>query len=75
MTRSLISDLGKAKGQQLEAQLIAADNAIMLSEVYFGADYAAQLRRSRQSAITKTKNGASGPSPERKLVASALGKR
>lgn len=75
VTRSLISDLGKAKGQQLEAQLIAADNAIMLSEVYFGADYAAQLRRSRQSAITKTKNGASGPSPERKLVASALGKR
>jgi hypothetical protein len=77
VTRSLITDLGMAKGQQLEAQLSAVDNAIMLSEIYFGEDYAAQLRRSRQSAVSKaTNSGASaGPSPERKLVANALGKR
>ncbi len=77
MTRSLITDLGKAKGQQLEASTAAADAAIMLSEIYFGADYAAQLRRSRQSAVGKgaSREGAPPKNPERKLVASALGRR
>jgi hypothetical protein len=77
VTRSLITDLGKAKGQELEAQLSAVDNAILLSEIYFGEEYAAQLRRSRQSAVSKATNSGTskGPSPERKLVANALGKR
>lgn len=77
VTRSLITDLGKAKGKELEAQLSAVDNAILLSEIYFGEDYAAQLRRSRQSAVSKAtgSGAAAGPSPERKLVANALGKR
>jgi hypothetical protein len=79
LTRSLITDLGKAKGPALEAQTAAADVAIMLSEIYYGADYASQLRRSRQSAYAKASVNAGsanpGPSPERKLVASALGRR
>jgi hypothetical protein len=77
VTRSLITDLGQAKGQELEAQLSAVDNAILLSEIYFGEEYAAQLRRSRQSAVSKATNSGTskGPSPERKLVANALGKR
>ncbi|MDN3718677.1 hypothetical protein QW131_04175 [Roseibium salinum] len=78
VTRSLITDLGKSRGQQLDAQLAAADVAIQLSEIYFGPDYAAQLRRSRQSAVAKAqkKNDvAAEPGPERKLVASALGAR
>ncbi|MCV0425361.1 MAG: hypothetical protein K5905_07800 [Roseibium sp.] len=77
VTRSLITDLGKAHGQQLEAQTAAADAAITLSEIYFGADYAAQLRRSRQSAVSKAKGtaGSTAPTAERKLVASALGRR
>lgn len=76
VTRSLITDLGKAKGDQLEAHQAAADVAIMLSEIYFGTDYAAQLRRSRQSAVSKAKSRAGGsviPSnPERRLVGNAL---
>ncbi|MEM9631399.1 MAG: hypothetical protein AAGA50_08745 [Pseudomonadota bacterium] len=77
VTRSLITDLGKARGQQQEAQLAAADAAIMLSEIYFGSEYAAQLRRSRQSAVSKAKNNGNdaAPSAERKLVASALSRR
>ncbi|WP_190289903.1 hypothetical protein [Roseibium aggregatum] len=53
VTRSLITDLGKTVGKQREAHLSAVDVAIMLSEIYFGADYAAQLRRSRQSALAR----------------------
>lgn len=51
LTRSLISDLGKTTGKHREAHLSAVDVAIMLCEIYFSADYAAQLRRSRQSAL------------------------
>ncbi|POF32338.1 hypothetical protein [Roseibium marinum] len=77
VTRSQISDLGKARGQQLQAHLAAADVAIMLSEIYFGSDYANQLRRSRQAAVAKARKlTASGESnPERKLVATALGRK
>ncbi|MCK7611634.1 hypothetical protein [Roseibium sediminicola] len=77
LTRSLITDIGKTRGPQLEAQMAAADVAIMLSEIYFGEDYAAQLRRSRQSALSKANKSAAdaGPNPERKLVANALGRR
>ncbi len=77
VTRSLITDLGKTRGQQMDAQLAAVDVAIMLSDIYFGADYAAQLRRSRQAAIAKAtnKDTSSEPAPERKLVSSALGRR
>jgi len=77
VTRSLITDLGKTRGQQMDAQLAAVDVAIMLSDIYFGADYAAQLRRSRQAAIAKatSKDTSSEPAPERKLVSSALGRR
>ncbi|MBD8893477.1 hypothetical protein [Roseibium litorale] len=53
VTRSLISDLGNQPDQSLKAHLSAVDTAIMLSEIYFGGDYAAQLRRSRQTAIEK----------------------
>lgn len=76
VTRSLISDLGKAQTKDLDAQLAAVDTAIMLSEIYYGTDYAAQLRRSRQSAVAKSKDGTSAPNrtPERKLVANALGR-
>ncbi|MHA7773659.1 hypothetical protein [Roseibium sp. M-1] len=77
LTRTLITDLGKAKGAQLEAQAAAADVAIMLSEIYYGTDYAAQLRRSRQSAYAKAGKDepGNGSNPERKLVANALGRR
>ncbi|MEM5585746.1 hypothetical protein WNZ15_25025 [Roseibium sp. AS2] len=79
LARSLITDLGKLRAPQLEAQMAAADVAIMLSEIYFGSDYAAQLRRSRQSALAKAHANQAGtagaPSPERKLVANALGRR
>jgi len=77
VTRSQITDLGKARGPQLKANLAAADVAIMLSEIYFGADYAAQLRRSRQSAVAKARkfNAVDEGNPERKLVANALGRR
>ncbi len=77
VTRSLITDLGKASGKQLEAQIAAADVAIMLSEIYFGGDYAAQLRRSRQSAVAKAQNQEAGAvsNPERDLVAGALGRK
>ncbi|GAA0784037.1 hypothetical protein E1180_09445 [Roseibium denhamense] len=73
LTRSLIADLEKARGPQVDQQQAAADAAILLSEIYFGEDYAAQLRRSRQSAATKAKNSGVIPSnPERKLVSSVL---
>ncbi len=77
VTRSLITDLGKSRGPQLEAHVAAADVAIMLSEIYFGAEYADQLRRSRQSAVAKAKrlDGAHAGSPERKLIANAIGRR
>jgi hypothetical protein len=77
LARSLIGDLAKLRGPQLQAQLAAVDVAIMLSEIYYGSDYAAQLRRSRQSAIAKAGGAdrAAGPGPERKLVANALGRR
>lgn len=76
VTRSLISDLGKLHGREVDAQLAAVDVAIMLSEIYFGAEYAGQLRRSRQSAVAKA-NGEDKQyeaAPERKLVSSALGR-
>ncbi|WP_428651052.1 hypothetical protein [Roseibium sp.] len=81
VTRSLITDLGAARGPQLEAHMAAADVAIMLSEIYFGEEYAAQLRRSRQSAVAKARKrddeteAEPAPNPERKLVASALGQK
>ncbi|TYC51974.1 hypothetical protein FMN50_19735 [Rhodobacterales bacterium] len=73
VSRSLISDIGKAKGPELEARMAAADVAITLSEIYFGPEYAAQLRRSRQSAVmkAKTKNGLMA-GRERKLIASVV---
>ncbi|ADZ71333.1 hypothetical protein [Polymorphum gilvum] len=51
VTRSLLSDLRKQKGDDREAHAAAVDVAIQLSEIYFGADYASQLRRSRQNAM------------------------
>ena len=74
LTRSLITDLGKADGAEVEAHASAADVAIKLSEIYFGADYAAQLRRSRESAVAKASNRETPnePAPERKLVSSVL---
>lgn len=74
VTRSLITDLGKAKADELEARQSAADVAIMLSEIYFGTDYAAQLRRSRQSAVTKakTRGAAMRSGPEHRLLNKAL---
>lgn len=51
VTRSLISDLRGTPEDQREAHISAVDVAIMLSEIYFGGEYAAQLRRSRQSAV------------------------
>jgi len=74
VTRSLITDLGRLHGQEAEAQLAAVDVAIMLSEIYFGAEYAGQLRRSRQSAVAKAtgKEKKNEPAPERKLVSNAL---
>lgn len=76
VTRSLITDLGKSNGPQLEAHQSAADVAIMLSEIYFGADYAAQLRRSRHAAVAKAKTRASderaAATPERRLINKAL---
>ncbi|MBN9669694.1 hypothetical protein [Roseibium aggregatum] len=76
VTRSLITDIGKPRDGDLEARLAAADVAIMLSEIYFGADYAAQLRRSRQSAVMKAKRAIrqGAASPERRLVANAVGR-
>jgi len=50
-TRRLINDLSGVIGNEQRAVLAAADNAIMLCELYYGGDYAAQLRRSRQSAL------------------------
>ncbi len=74
VTRSLISDLGNSEGREQRAQASAVDTAIMLSEIYYGTEYAAQLRRSRQSAVSKTqkKGKAAQANPERKLVANAL---
>jgi|GEM_PF-1531672 len=76
VARSLISDLGKSKSPQLAAHLAAADTAIMLSEIYFGADYAAQLRRSRHAALAKANTQKSSETaaenPERRLINKAL---
>jgi hypothetical protein len=76
VTRSLITDLGKAKSPQLEAHQAAADVAIMLSEIYFGAEYADQLRRSRHAALAKAKTRAGdetvAATPERRLINKAL---
>lgn len=75
VTRSLIADIGKARGPELEARQAAADVAIMLSEIYFGPDYAAQLRRSRQSAVNKAKaRGGALASKEQRLVANVVGR-
>ncbi|MEP5068728.1 hypothetical protein, partial [Roseibium sp.] len=52
LTRSLISELHKTDGKAREAHLAAVDVAIMLSEIYFGGEYAQQLRRSRQTALS-----------------------
>jgi hypothetical protein len=51
VTRSLIGDLHKTSGKKREAHVAAVDVAIMLCEIYYGNEYAQQLRRSRQSAI------------------------
>lgn len=51
ITRSLISDLGKAAGDKKDAISAAADSAILLCEICFGQEYAGLLRRSRQSAL------------------------
>ncbi|WP_299472091.1 hypothetical protein [uncultured Roseibium sp.] len=77
VTRSLITDLGKTSGLQVEAQAAAVDVAIMLSDIYFGADYASQLRRSRQAAFAKATGTQpdQATSPERKLVSSVFGRR
>lgn len=76
VTRSLITDLGKAKSHQIQAHQSAADVAIMLSEIYFGEDYAAQLRRSRHAAVAKAKSRASDlaadSTPERRLINKVL---
>lgn len=75
VTRSLIADIGKARGPELEARQAAADVAIMLSEIFFGADYAAQLRRSRQSAVNKAKaRDNAQTSREQRLVARVVGR-
>lgn len=51
MTRGLINELSSASGARQKAVLSAADTAIMLCELYYGGEYAAQLRRSRQAAL------------------------
>lgn len=51
VTRSLLSELRNTSGRQREAHLAAVETAIMLSEIYYGAEYAAQLRRSRQNML------------------------
>lgn len=55
VTRSLIQELRKQHGPALEAHKAAVDVAIQLSEIYYGTEYAQQLRRSRQSAIAAAK--------------------
>ncbi len=60
VTRSLITELRKQHGKALDAHVAAVDVAIMLSEIYYGADYAQQLRRSRQSAIAFAREHAPG---------------
>lgn len=77
VTRALINDVPSTGGQQRDAHLAAVDVAIMLSEIYYGADYAAQLRRSRQTAVNKAKEADAKAArkarpPEARLVASAL---
>ncbi len=52
VTRSLLDGLGHSKGSQREAYEAAVEIAIMLSEIYFGPEYAAQLKRSRNNALT-----------------------
>ncbi len=71
VTRSLISGLGKTGGKDRQAHLAAVDVAIMLSEIYFGADYAAQLRRSRQSAVAEQPAAAKPARPGRPRLISA----
>jgi len=51
VTRSLLNELRTATGKQKDARLAAVETAIMLSEIYYGAEYAAQLRRSRQNML------------------------
>lgn len=60
LTRSLISDIEKTRGPQLKAQVAAADTAIMLCEIYYGEDYAAQLKRSKHSALAKAEKKKGG---------------
>ncbi|NBN62875.1 hypothetical protein [Pannonibacter tanglangensis] len=57
LTRALISDLRKQSGPMRDAHLFAIDTAVLLAEVYFGPDYAAQIRRSRQAAVAATAPG------------------
>jgi len=51
VTRSLINDLPRTSGAHREAHVSAVDTAIMFSEIFYGPDYAAQLRRSRTNAL------------------------
>ncbi|WP_417667311.1 hypothetical protein [Roseibium sp.] len=76
VTRSLISDLHSTFGKPREAQIAAVDVAIMLSEIYFGTDYAQQLRRSRQSAIAETfADGETEPPTPARAAGGAGGRR
>ncbi|WP_417684613.1 hypothetical protein [Roseibium sp.] len=75
VTRSLITDLPKTMGRPREAHLAAVDVAIMLCEIYYGTEYAQQLRRSRQSAIAEVfANGETEPDPSVRPVGGAKGR-
>lgn len=52
-TQNLLQALGKAGEKERDAVLMAVNGAILLSEIYYGSKFAQQLRRSRQSALSK----------------------
>ncbi|GGB63218.1 hypothetical protein GCM10011316_38870 [Roseibium aquae] len=60
MTRSLLNDLPMTSGGQREAHVSAVDAAIMLSEIFYGSDFAAQLRRRRHNALRQADDLQSG---------------
>ncbi len=49
MTRSLLAKAGNLEGREREAHGVAIDRAIRLSEGFFGAEYAALLKRRRNA--------------------------
>ncbi|TWI89399.1 hypothetical protein JM93_01602 [Roseibium hamelinense] len=63
VTRGLFSDIAKVNGPQLDAQFAAVDVAVMLCEIYYGPEYAAQLRRRRQSAKLAKEQQPEPPKP------------